>query len=458
MKPRLAVVFLKEIRDALRDRRTALMILVASVLTGPVTLILVASFVSGLEERASTLRVRIAGAENAPALVNFLERADVEIEKAPSDYLARVKEGALDAVIVVPEDFHERWLAHEEARVELVHDDSRTESGPATRQAERLLAAFNRETAYLRLMARGVSPSLNESTKVERVNTATPRQRGAVLLFLIPMFGILAPLLGGMTVAIDSTAGERERGSLEPLLANPVPARVFAIGKWLASWASATAVVTLTMAGFLAAATRNIGVLLWMLVMWEWLRCHGWRITRIHRAESWRGLWSGIKSDWVDVVVLAAIPLGLLLYMGFLQTNFSRPTAFIEVQAAWGRQNIGPVGVVMRELKALSALTLNNSNLSRLLNLVPFLGVLIMTPFIWRRLGEGYAIYVLVLLLVPAASALQSMIRYVLPMFPVFILLGWWGRSTLVDRALLTTFAVLLGALTAIYVNWVFVA
>ena len=216
--------------------------------------------------------------------------------------------------------------------------------------------------------------------------------------------------------------------------------------------------VLAALAGFLAAATRNIGVLLWMLVMWEWLRCHGWRITRIHRAESWRGLWSGIKSDWVDVVVLGAIPLGLLLYMGFLQTNFGRPTAFIEVQAAWGRQNIGPVGVLARELKALGAFELNKSNLSRLLSLVPFLSVLAMTPFIWRRLGEGYALYVLVLLLVPAASALQSMIRYVLPMFPVFILLGWWGRSTLLDRAILTTFAVMLGALTAIYVNWVFVA
>jgi len=254
VKPRLAVVFLKEVRDALRDRRTALMILVASVLTGPVTLVLVASFVSGLEERASTLRVRIAGAEHGPALVNFLERADVEIEKAPPDYLARVKDGSLEAVIVVPPDHHERWLAHEEARVELVHDDSRTESGPATRQAERLLGAFNRETAFLRLIARGVSPSLNESTKVERVNTATPRQRGAVLLFLIPMFGILAPLLGGMTVAIDSTAGERERGSLEPLLANPVPPAVFALGKWLAAWASASAVTGLTLAGFFAAA------------------------------------------------------------------------------------------------------------------------------------------------------------------------------------------------------------
>lgn len=250
----LAAVFRKEIRDALRDRRTALMILVASLLTGPVTLVLLASFVSGLEERASTLRVRVAGAEHAPALVNFLERADVEVEKAPTDYAHAVKEGRLEAVIVIPADFHERWLAHEDARVELVYDDSRTESGPATRQAERLLAAFNRETAMLRLMARGVSPSLTESTKVERVNTATPRQRGALLLFIIPMFGILAPLLGGMTIAIDSTAGERERGSLEPLLANPVLPGVFAIGKWLAAWASAACVAALTLAGFLVAS------------------------------------------------------------------------------------------------------------------------------------------------------------------------------------------------------------
>jgi sodium transport system permease protein len=251
---RVLVVFLKEIRDALRDRRTALMVLVASVVTGPLTLVLVAQFVSGLEERASTLKVRLAGAQHAPALVNFLRRADVEIEEAPADYAARVKKGDLEAVIVVPRDFHERWLDHEEARVELVFDDSRTESSPAIRQSERLLEAFNRETAYLRLMARGVSPSLNESVKVERVNAATPRQRGAVLLFLIPMFAILAPLLGGMTLAIDATAGERERGSLEPLLANPVPTAAFAFGKWLAAWASATVVAAVTLAGFLLAA------------------------------------------------------------------------------------------------------------------------------------------------------------------------------------------------------------
>ncbi len=251
---RVFTVFAKEVRDALRDRRTALMVLVASMVTGPVTLVLVAQFVSGLEERAATLKVRMVGAEHAPALVNFLQRADVEMERAPEDYAARVKEGRLDAVIVVPAGFHERWLAHEDARVELVYDDSRTESSPAIRQSERLLNAFNRETAQLRLMARGVSPSLNESVRVDRINAATPRQRGAVLLFIIPMFAILAPLLGGMTLAIDATAGERERGSLEPLLAHPVPTVVFAVGKWLAAWASAATVALVTLAGFLAAA------------------------------------------------------------------------------------------------------------------------------------------------------------------------------------------------------------
>ena len=137
MRKPLFTVFLKEVRDSLRDRRTAMMVLVASVLTGPVTLVLVAQFVSGLEEKAATLKVRISGQQHAPALVNFLQRMDVEVETAPDDYEARIKEGRLDAVIVVPRDFDERYLAGDNAKVEIVYDDSRAESGPAIRQADR---------------------------------------------------------------------------------------------------------------------------------------------------------------------------------------------------------------------------------------------------------------------------------------------------------------------------------
>jgi len=254
MRSPLSVVYVKEIRDALRDRRTAIMVFVASIVTGPLTLILMAQFISGLEEKASILKVRISGQQHAPALVNFLQRNDVEIEAAPAEYEKRIREGRLDAVIVIPEDFDERYIAGDNAKVEIVYDDSRTESSPAIRQAERLLRAFNREAGTLRMVQRGVSPDLVEPVKVEHINTATPRQKGAFMLFIIPMFAILSPLLGGMTVAIDSTAGERERGSLEPLLATPAPPGQLVAGKWLAAWTFASVVATLTLTGFVVAA------------------------------------------------------------------------------------------------------------------------------------------------------------------------------------------------------------
>jgi len=248
------VVFTKELRDALRDRRTAIMVLVASLLSGPLTLVLLANFVSGLEQKTAVPHVRIHGRENAPALVNFLQRNAVEIEEAPGDYEAAIRSGRLEAVIVVPDDFQERWLEGDDASLEIVYDDSRADSGPGTRTAERMLEAFNREAGMLRLMARGVSTDLGSPVKVERVNLATPRQKGAFLLFLIPMFALLSPLLGGMAVAIDSTAGERERGSLEPLLASPVPVARIVMGKWLAAWTFACGVGILTLGGFAIAA------------------------------------------------------------------------------------------------------------------------------------------------------------------------------------------------------------
>ena len=270
MKNSTLVVYLKELRDSVRDRRTMLMVFVASIVMGPLTLILVAQYVTGLQEKSRILKVRMTGQQHAPQLVNFLQRSDVEIEDAPVDYEERVREGRLDAVIVVPRDFEERFLAGDATKVEIVYDDSRTDASPAIRQAERLLRAFNQETGMLRLVARGVSPDLATPLKVEHINTATPRQKGAFLLFIIPMFGILSPLLGGMTVAIDSTAGERERGSLEPLLTNPVKVEQVVAGKWLAAWTFASAVSALTLGGFVLAATLYSSRQLAALMSFSW--------------------------------------------------------------------------------------------------------------------------------------------------------------------------------------------
>ena len=123
MSSRTPIVYWKELRDAFRDRRTALMVIFASILTGPLTLVLMGQYVASLEEKASTRKVRMAGEKFAAPLVNYLRRMDVDIDKAPSDYEARIQEGKLDAVIVVRPDFHERYLAGAGASGELVYED-----------------------------------------------------------------------------------------------------------------------------------------------------------------------------------------------------------------------------------------------------------------------------------------------------------------------------------------------
>jgi Gpi18-like mannosyltransferase len=210
--------------------------------------------------------------------------------------------------------------------------------------------------------------------------------------------------------------------------------------------------------GMLAAATRNLGVLLWALVMWEWLRAQGWSLKTFHKKESWISLWQGARLHWFEIINICIIPLGLLLYMVFLQVNFERPLAFIETQAAWGRQNIGPVAVISKSIKILVTSDINKGWMTNTWNLASLLLFLGLVPLIWWKLGEGYAIYVLIMLLVPSASATGSIIRYVLTSFPAFMFLGWWGKNESVDRTLMGSLAVFLGMFATIFATWVFIA
>ncbi len=114
----------------------------------------------------------------------------------------------------------------------LVFDDSRNGAQPSIRLADTALRGFARETGVVRAIARGISPQLLQPVNVERINMATPKQQAAFLLFIIPMFGLLGSVIGSLGVALDTTAGERERGSLEPLLMNPSPPGAIVAGKW----------------------------------------------------------------------------------------------------------------------------------------------------------------------------------------------------------------------------------
>jgi len=245
------IVFRKELTDALRDRRTWIVVLVSSILAGPISLLLLSKFVASVEENVARREVFLAGGAAAPTLANFIQRAGGTVKEAPADFRELVRSGELqNAVVVVPPDFEARLGRGESIRLDVVFDDTSSRSQGPARATLGMLRAFSRELGSQRLLARGVGLQVLSPVDVEEINLAAGKSRGAQLLFLVPWLALLGAVVGAISVAIDVTAGERERGSLEPLLMNPVSTPAIVLGKWAVVAACSAAVVVLTLVGF----------------------------------------------------------------------------------------------------------------------------------------------------------------------------------------------------------------
>lgn len=228
-------VLRKELVDALRDRRTLLTVLVSSVLLGPLVLLAISALVASLEARAELREVHVAGIERAPTLRNFFERQTYVVKEAPADYEAQLRKKSFsDPVVVVPPEFEAALVRGDSPTVEVVSDSANQRSEAGARRIERLLGAFARERALLGLALRGVSAQLLEPIQVEDRDLASTQTRATRITGMLPYFVMMAVLYGALNAALDTTAGERERGSLEPLLMNPADRRALVAGKWAA--------------------------------------------------------------------------------------------------------------------------------------------------------------------------------------------------------------------------------
>ncbi len=250
----LGVVVTKEVQDALRDRRTLLKLLVPAVLMGPLLLLAVSGLIASLQERAEQRTVLAVGIEHAPTLRNYLERQTYTIKPAPTDYEARLRASTLlEPVLVVRADFESALQHGERPVVEVVSDSANQRASAAAPTVQRLLQGFNQERGALALAVRGVSSDLLQAVAVQERDLANIQARATRMTALIPMFIIMAVLYGALTAALDATAGERERGSLEPLLMNPVPHLALVVGKWCAVALLGMGVALISCLGFIPA-------------------------------------------------------------------------------------------------------------------------------------------------------------------------------------------------------------
>jgi sodium transport system permease protein len=233
-------VFFKEILDNVRDRRTLASALIMGPIFGPVmfAFIINMSIDRALDNAESSMDLPVIGQEHAPNLMRFLESRNIVIVAGPEDIdsaAKAVKTGKHDVVLVVPENFGEQLADTIPARVELFSDEANSQGEKEARRARNALYAYNQQLATIRVSARGINPMLLRPINVDEVDVSTPSGRSAMLLGMMSYFFIFALLMGGMYLAIDTTAGERERGSLEPLLSLPVTRGQLILGKIMAT-------------------------------------------------------------------------------------------------------------------------------------------------------------------------------------------------------------------------------
>lgn len=247
-------IYWKEISDAMRDRRTLMMVLASSLLLVPVLLFVFSTVMSQVESQAIDRTVTAVNIKDAPSLENYILRQGYEIKTAPVDYeeKSRSKE-LIKPVLLVPENFEQDLQSAKRVELEIAYDTSNRQAEMGLGPLRQLLTGYARERSSLDLMMRGVSPELLQSISVKERHISRPDERRVTITAMLPMVLIMAIVMGGMFAAIDSTAGERERGSLEPLMMNPVSGFQLAIGKTAAVASVSILIVILTVTSFFPA-------------------------------------------------------------------------------------------------------------------------------------------------------------------------------------------------------------
>jgi sodium transport system permease protein len=233
-------VFVKEFLENLRDRRTVMTALLFGPLFGPIFFAAMLQFSLdrsrvGADE---SIELKVINAAGAPNLISFLESQRVKISpiNGNADEARRIiasREAKL--VLEIPADFGTRLAMVRPAPLRLYVDSSRTGDERYAQRLASVVARYSQQVATQRLVLRGVDPQLLSPIVLHNVDVSTPASRALLVLGMLSFFTILSLLTGGMYLAIDTTVGERERGTLEPLLATPVRRESLLFGKLLAT-------------------------------------------------------------------------------------------------------------------------------------------------------------------------------------------------------------------------------
>jgi sodium transport system permease protein len=259
----LLTVMRKEWLDFFRDRRTFLLSLMVAPLLYPLIFLGIGklSQMRAETQLEKTLSVPVVGMERAPNLVKFLASYGIEAKPAPADIDARVRAQQEDLALAIDAEFAEDWHAGKPAKIDIITDTTRRNGDVKVTRVTKVLEAYGNGVGAMRLLIRGIDPGIAAPINVGTRDMATPEAKNSQFMsILLPMILTIFAFIGGAHLAMDTTAGERERQSLEPLLATPASRAALVGGKMLAAALLGLASILLILVSFKVSATLASGM------------------------------------------------------------------------------------------------------------------------------------------------------------------------------------------------------
>ena len=233
---RVLAVFRKEVLDNFRDKRT----LFFAFLYGPLLLplLMVGPIAIGISKHSidfdKSLTVYITNMDRAPNLMQFLREENLVPTSIGDSFKTDITAGEAATVLDIPESYGKKIRTGETVTLNLYFDSENDESHKAMRQLQAVLHKYGQQLAALRMHARGIDNRLITPIRVMDEDLNKGDEREKLIARLLPFILVFSLTMGGFYLAIDSTAGERERFSLEPLLSLSISRFELVFGKFLA--------------------------------------------------------------------------------------------------------------------------------------------------------------------------------------------------------------------------------
>ena len=235
----------KELKEAFRDKRA---LLVAMMLAFMAPLVIFGMSKMAIKEMVSKppIYVKVAGEEFAPKLMKKLADENIfPFANVPADETKLWDKRNI--VLNIPESFAEDMREGVIINVTLRADFSEQSLNTPLRRVKNAIRDYSREIGYKRLLVRGIDVKLLQVVKLVEQDTSLPSSNFMMISMMLGMYLLMAAFMSGLSVAIDSSAGERERDVLEILLCQPVSTMKIVLAKLTSATIIALLGVVLTL-------------------------------------------------------------------------------------------------------------------------------------------------------------------------------------------------------------------